>query len=97
MPLLTFLIKELLFENSKTLRIGIGVEMVRAKFTISTQLIDMFTAFERFLKIDNFSESEVHLINARFEKTQKEAVETILRGKSTPILYLNNAATGFNC
>jgi hypothetical protein len=80
LPLLTFVIKELLFENSET-QSGIAVEMVRAKITISTKLIDMFTAFESFLKIDNFSEFEVHLVNARSEKAQKEAIETIFEGE----------------
>ena len=62
LPMLTFLIKEFLFENSKNERIGVGVEMVVEKHIISRKLIGFFITLERFLnkvlKRENVKESD---------------------------------------
>jgi hypothetical protein len=99
LPMLTFLIKEFLFEKSKNERIGFGVEMVLQKHVISEQLICVFKNLEGLLNTvlerENVTESRTNLFHARFETTHSETIAKALKEKKT-ILYLNNAADGFD-
>ena len=96
-----FLIKELLFQKSETWteRIAIGVEIVGEKTIISRKLIIVFKTLERFVATDafeSFKESEVFLVAESFGTEHTKHIADVLKGKSPPILYLNNAATGFD-
>ena len=54
---------------------------------------------ERFVAIDafeSFKESEVFLVAESFGTEHTKHIADVLKGKSPPILYLNNAATGFD-
>ena len=99
LPIFVFLIKELLFQKSETERIAIGVEIVGKKTIISRKLISVFKTLERFVAIDafeSFKESKFFLVAKSFGTEHTKHIADVLKGKSPPILYLNNAATGFD-
>jgi len=93
--MLTFLIKEFLFDNSENERIGVGVEIVLHKHEMSTKLIGVFRTleqfFNKFLKREKFKESEIFLVHARFEMKHSQFIAIKFQERK-PILYLNNAA-----
>ena len=84
--MLTFLIKEFLFENSKNERIGVGVEMVLQDHTILRKLIGVFRTLERFLNQflmrENVDESKIYLVHARFEIAHSQSIVDIIQEKS---------------